>query len=387
LGDSLTIPFGSEAVFRLEYKYPEGYGGIAWVNPHRTTQCEFNGDYFRTSRISDEWCHGTGTTYAAISLTDKGKMSTISEVSVRINSDPRQGDLQFGWVSTNVTVNLTFKEKADVRASTTTGGKNKGLETLRELRRKRQEAERKMRFEPVLSFEHAVRKAKEGDGKGLFSLALHYAAGLEIAQDGKRAAKYLEKAIDAKNGNAALVKALMMENNLKGAEEAANLPRGSLLNRRVANTAEETPHARIRKYTGYGFLVFTFTLPSEHGEGLYATNDTAVAIVRSAYKKAVDLGCPFAKDEAARFERHVKRIREEIRTDEAEKQAWMEKVNANARLAQELLGEPPETNPVYDKIRHTAKRDRGFPRDDAETERRNQRETLRQIQETLRKER
>ena len=56
-------------------------------------------------------------------------------------------------------------------------------------------------------------------------------------------------------------------------------------------------------------------------------------------------------------------MREQIRAEEAEKQAWIDKVNANARLAQELLGEPPEMNPVYDKIRHTAKRYRVSPAD------------------------
>lgn len=217
------------------------------------------------------------------------------------------------------------------------------------------------RLERLFPFDEAVRSASKGDGAGLYSLALHYAAGLEIAQDGKRAAKYLEKAIEAKNGNAALVKALMMEDNLKGAEEGTRLLRGTFLNTRMSGTADETPHSRIRKYTGYAFLVFTFKLPAEHGEGLHATNDTAVAIIRSAYKNAVDLGCLSAKEEAERFERHVKRIREEIRAEEAKKQAWLDKVNANARLAQELLGEPPETNPVYNKFRHDVKRDIGRP--------------------------
>ena len=80
-------------------------------------------------------------------------------------------------------------------------------------------------------------------------------------------------------------------------------------------------------------------------------------------------------------------MREEIRKEVTEKQAWLDKVNANARLAQELLGEPPETNPVYDRFRYVPKQDRGSPRDDAEAERRNQREALLQIQETFRKNR
>ena len=244
-------------------------------------------------------------------------------------------------------------------------------------------------LESQFPFDEAVRMASKGNGSGFYSLALHYAAGLEVAQDGKRAVKYLEKAIDAKNGNAALVKALMMEDHLKGIEEGANHQKVRLLNlnRRVSNTADESPHLRIRKYTGYGFLVFTFTLPSRYSEGLYVTNDTAVAIVRSAFKKAVDLGCPSAKEEEERFERHVKRMCEEIRAEEAEKQAWMDKVNANAQLAQKLLGELPEKNPVYNKIRHAPKRDRGGAGDVSGTERRNQHEALLQIQEELRKSR
>ena len=239
-------------------------------------------------------------------------------------------------------------------------------------------------LERQFPFDEAVRMASKGNGSGLYSLALHYAAGLEVAQNGKRAAKYLEKAIEAKNGNAALVKALVMEDNLK---EGGNRPRGIFLNSRMPGTADETPHSRIRKYTGHGFFVFTIPFPSEHGEGLHVTNDTAVAIVRSAYKKAVDLGCSSAKEEEERFERHVKRMREQIREEEAEKQAWIDKVNANARLAQEFLGESPEANPVYDKARHSAKRDRDFTRDDAGIELKDQRETLLQIQEALRKRR
>ena len=395
LEDPLTIPSGSEAVFRLEYEYPKGYGGIAWVEPHRTTHWEFHNEYFRTSRISDEWCHGTGTTHAAISLTDKGKSCTLCEVSIRINSDPRQGDLQFGWVAERVSVNVNFTAESDEQtANRPTVSKyvpngllngRAGVKPAYVGQRGGASAKEPgtplatsspvqtvpkdnrvsvAQLERQFPFDEAVRLASKGNGSGLYSLAFHYAAGLEIAQDGKRAAKYLEKAIEAKNGNAALVKALVLEDNLK---EGENRPGGILLNRLMSGTEGETPHSRIRKYTGYGFFVFTFKLPSEHREGLreglYVTNDTAVAIVRSAYKKAVDLGCPFAKEEKERFERHVKRMREQIRAEEAEKQAWIDKVNANARLAQELLGEPPEMNPVYDKIRHTAKRDRVSPAD------------------------
>lgn len=383
LDDPLVVPFGSEAVFRLEYQYPKGYEGITWVDPHRMTHWAFHTEYFKSSSHATKWTSGAGTNYATIALAEKGKTSTLCEVSVRINSDPRQGDLQFGWVSTNVSVNVTFKEKSDANASTTSGGKNKGLEALRARRRKLQEADKERCLEPVLPFDQAVRKAKDGDGNGLFSVAIHYAKGDEIALDRTLAMKYLQKAVDAGHANAALVKALLMEYQFK------DCPDATPDNKKIfdADDLSVKDHVSRRMlYERMGSRFASFRLPHD-ADWYCATNESAVAEIRREYIKAKELGSPYAAEELNRFKRRIARIRKEEEERLAEEKAWRAKVNANARLAQELLGEPPETNPVYDRLRHTDWRDRDSLGDDAESERRNQHEALRQIQETLRKNR
>ena len=343
----LVVPFGSEAVFRLEYQYPKGYEGITWVAPHRMTHRGFHTEYFKSSSNATKWASGSGTNYATIALAENGKANTLCEVSVRINSDPRQGDLQFGWVSTNVSVNVTFKEKSGVNVSTTPGGKNNGLEALRERRRKLQEADKERCLEPVLSFDQAVRKAKDGDGAGLYSVAIHYARGVEIAPDSALAMKYLEKAVVARHANAALLKALIMEYQFKDSADAAPDAKKLLA---VDSLSVKDHVSRRMLYERMGSRYASFRLP--HGADWYcATNESAVAEIRCAYLEAKELGSPYAVEELNRFKRRMARVRKEEEERRAAEKAWRKKVDANARLAQEMLGETPAATPEYNPQR------------------------------------
>ena len=342
-----TIPFGSEAVFRMSYQFPKGYEGITWITPHKTTYYEFHNEYFRDSRCSDEWMKGSGTAYAKISFTEKGKTSTLSEVSIHVNSDPRLSDLQFGWVLKKVPVRLTFMGKDGVPEAE---WQRHALELARMRKKERAQKNGTQRYvEPLLPFAQAVRKAKDGDGAGLYAVAIHYASGFEIVADSALAMKYLQKASDAGYANAVLLKALIMEDKLKELPVTTS-EKGSPIGRRLNPfpNADGVSARTFYERTGSRYCSFK---PPHRESWYYMTNEIAIAEIRDTYMNAMKLGSPFAEIELARFDRRMARIRKEANERLETENAWRVKVEANARLAQELLGEPPAKNPEFDYYR------------------------------------
>lgn len=253
-------------------------------------------------------------------------------------------------------------------------------------------------LEPLLPFADAVRKAKDGDGAGMYALALHYAGGMEIAQSPERAVKYLRKAADSGYGNAVLVNSLLGECELKDPRYPDDRGWHSsgirFLNRNIGGQFGENARTDFSAYTG-GIRASAFGFRTDASWNV--TNELAVARVRFGYLQASKLGVTQATNELARFERWLAAQLEEIREEEKAERLWREKIGENERLAKQLLGEEPSTNAVFKRQmdmpgRKPLERPQGkdvrvlpseIPEQAAERER--QRRALIEIQEELRR--
>ena len=355
---SLTVPFGKTVLFRVEYDFPEGYEARVWVRDHFCDDGKTHSGYFGSNPSG--LYKGKGTEYGFLSLLDRGKACRLKSVRVKTNTDPEFDDYPHGWTILTATVDLDFQEKpSDWDAKKTAESRQldskQVMDALRERRRKSKEEAKTAMLEPLLPFADAVRKAKDGDGAGLYSLALHYARGVDIAQDGTRAMKYLQKSIDAGNGNAALLKALFMEKIITmgddqkdGKEDAPqkSTPQSTgLKSEKRLLDFDIDCNPRIYKYTNSRYLKMNIKMDAPRS----VTNDVVVAETRDAYLKAKSLGCSQADEEMARFERHVSCIREMLAREQAKEDAWRERIGTNVRLAQEMLGEEPAKAPEYER--------------------------------------
>ena len=362
----LVVPYGKTALFRVEYDFPEGYGARVWVRDGLCNDKKSHSGYFGSNPSG--LFTGKGVAYGFLSLLDRGKECTLSDVKIRTNSEPELDEFPHGWTIQTSPVDVTFKAKEGADGMSAADGalnrlwpsenakrtaepqqdKSKSaIDMLRERRRKSKEAVKQAILEPFLPFADAVRKAKEGDGAGLYSVAIHYARGVEIAPDSALAMKYLEKAVVARHANAALVKALIMEYQFKDSPDT-NSDGKKMFD---ADDLSIKDHVSRRMlYERMGSRYASFRLPHD-ADWYCATNESAVAEIRCAYLEAKELGSPYAAEELNRFKRRMERVRKEAEERRAAEKAWRKKVDANARLAQEMLGETPAAIPEYDPQR------------------------------------
>ena len=294
----------------------------------------FNDGYAKlAAEIAARWA-------ASPSVTTNDSKAVLTGVAVKAGADAMSAAddaLNRLWPSENA--KRTAEPQQDKSKS--------AIDMLRERRRKSKEAVKQAILEPFLPFADAVRKAKEGDGAGLYSVAIHYARGVEIAPDSALAMKYLEKAVVARHANAALVKALIMEYQFKDSPDTTSDSKKMF----DADDLSVKDHVSRRMlYERMGSRYASFRLPHD-ADWYCATNESAVAEIRCAYLEAKELGSPYAAEELNRFKRRMERVRKEAEERRAAEKAWRKKVDANARLAQEMLGETPATTPEYDPQR------------------------------------
>lgn len=180
------------------------------------------------------------------------------------------------------------------------------------------EAKRGYLLEPLLPFDEAADKAKRGYPQGYYALALHYAKGVEIERDAELARQFLQKADSANYGNAVFVLAMLNELELFG-----DLSHRSLL-------MHDSDAVGIAKYIG---------VPVDSYKGMLSfTNKTDVALVRTGYERAINLGISVATNELARFERRL--VKELAKADqEAYSASRIAAVKArNSEIAKSTLG-------------------------------------------------
>jgi len=193
------------------------------------------------------------------------------------------------------------------------------------------EAKRGYLLEPLLPFAEAADKAKRGYPQGYYALALHYAKGVEIERDADVARHFLRKADSANYGNAVFVLAMLNEMELFG----------GLSNR--YSLMRDPDAVGIAKYIG---------VPVDSYKGMLSfTNKTDVALVRTGYERAINLGVLVATNELARFERRL--AKEQAKADqEADRASRIAVVKTkNSEIAKSTLGLLP-TSP---KAKETSK--------------------------------
>ena len=180
------------------------------------------------------------------------------------------------------------------------------------------EAKRGYLLEALLPFDEAADKAKRGYPQGYYALALHYAKGVEIERDAELARQFLQKADSANYGNAVFVLAMLNELELFG-----DLSDRSLLRR-------DSDAVGIAKYIG---------VPVDSYKGMLSfTNKTDVALVRTGYERAINLGVSVATNELARFERRLEKEQAKAK-ETADNEARVAAIRAkNSEIAQSTLG-------------------------------------------------
>ena len=261
---------------------------------------------------------------------------------------------------------------------------------------------------PLLPFAEAVGKAKAGDGAGLYAVALHYAKGDEIQHDDIRARTYLKVAADAGYGNAVLMNTIVLE-HMMGTNMDTNDDRQGLIRlRELGGNENLVLMPNTDKYT-QGIDVNQFADSNYRGRLsererdcniarriMSVANEDDVAVVRNGYEKAALLGVTAATNELARFEARLavlelqRKIREIVngQKQRLQKQFPMQKIIVNnEELAKGL--ERSITNSVLNAISqaHSLLTTDEKERTRATEERAQQRESLLQIQEQLRKQR
>ncbi len=238
-------------------------------------------------------------------------------------------------------------EEDDSSTQTFSSGEHNGsfnsLRARRLLRRQnRAQAERgsqeNLLVKPI-PFADAARKAKEGDGAGLYAVAIHYALGDEIKRNLFCAQTFLRKATEAGDPNATLISAMVAESSLctKGADNDMGSGR-TLLG--LHREGDVWPNSDA--YTG-GAGIWMFKPSEEKTPQPSFLADADVAAVEALYKKAIELGVHTATNELSRFQRRIPVVREYMKADKAEAEearVHKEMLKRNAEIANELLGVP-----------------------------------------------
>lgn len=230
------------------------------------------------------------------------------------------------------------------------------------------------RLEAPMPFAEAVQRAKDGDGAGMYAVAIHYALGKEIVGNAKLAREYMSKGAAAGNPSAVFVDAMLSEEEL---DLSLPEPPGQQLwsRRHSASDINDNIPPSLAPYTGGAHRgVF---LPGLFGprSTTSISNVADIAAVRTKYEKSVALGVTGAKHELERFEKRMTALREAY--EKALKD--IESLEANARLAEEVLGVPPSVEKQAAKAAEE--------RAKAQAEREKQSRDLKEIQRELQRQR
>lgn len=151
-------------------------------------------------------------------------------------------------------------------------------------------------LEPLLPVAEAVEKVKAGDPQGYYALAIHYAKGETVSEDGDKAWWYMQKAADAGYGNAVFACTMLEEPRLSG---------------RLWYMAECPP------FSGYtGVDKYKYRYIKDRRDQLHCltiTNEADVARIRAGYERAFKLGVSAATNELARFNCNVSKAQAEAK--------------------------------------------------------------------------
>ena len=171
---------------------------------------------------------------------------------------------------------------------------------------------------PLLPFADAVQKAKEGDGAGLYAVALHYAKGDEVSRDDLKARLYLQMADDAGYGNAVLINTLVHEQMMSLGNEPADSRSYLQADDDERQLLPLSPDIGI--YTG-GISIDRFATRNDRirlserelrlkleRKMLSLTNVADVAAIRCGYERALKLGVCVASNELSRFEARLSAV-------------------------------------------------------------------------------
>lgn len=259
---------------------------------------------------------------------------------------------------------------------------------------------------PLLPFAEAVGKAKAGDGAGLYAVALHYAKGDEIQHDDIRARTYLKVAADAGYGNAVLMNTIVLE-HMMGTNMDTNdvgqrivfRPGGNEYPELMPNTDRYTQGIDVNQFADSNYRGRLSERERDCNIArriMSVANEDDVTVIRNGYKRAALLGVTAATNELARFEARLavlelqRKIKEIVngQKQRLQQQFPMQKIiGNNEELAKGL--ERSITNSVLSAIlqaQSSLTTDEN-ERTRATEERAQQRESLLQIQEQLRKQR
>lgn len=259
---------------------------------------------------------------------------------------------------------------------------------------------------PLLPFAEAVGKAKAGDGAGLYAVALHYAKGDEIQHDDIRARTYLKVAADAGYGNAVLMNTIVLE-HMMGTNMDTNdvgqrivfRPGGNEYPELMPNTDRYTQGIDVNQFADSNYRGRLSERERDCNIArriMSVTNEDDVTVIRNGYKRAALLGVTAATNELARFEARLavlelqRKIREIVngQKQRLQQQFPMQKIIVNNEALAKGL-ERSITNSVLNAISqaHSSLTTDEKERTRATEERAQQRESLLQIQEQLRKQR
>ena len=104
----VEVPFGTVAVFRVEYDFPRGYKTDVTLFPKSCDDGESHSNYF--DEKGSDGKNGNGTTYAYLVLRDRGRTCNLKELSLSLCAESEFGNGTQIWTASKIPVNLMFKK-------------------------------------------------------------------------------------------------------------------------------------------------------------------------------------------------------------------------------------------------------------------------------------
>lgn len=111
-----TVPFGKQAVFRMEYEIPKGYEARIWVRPK--WGWDDSERYDKIASFGYSGCsllRGKGVLYPCLTLLERGKTCDLKEIQISIRPEPELDDDPdgYGWDGGEANVNARFFAKGE----------------------------------------------------------------------------------------------------------------------------------------------------------------------------------------------------------------------------------------------------------------------------------
>lgn len=111
-----TVPFGKQAVFRMEYEIPKGYEARIWVRPK--WGWDDSERYDKIASFGYSGCsllRGKGVLYPCLTLLERGKTCDLKEIQISIRPEPELDDDPdgHGWDGGEANVSARFFAKGE----------------------------------------------------------------------------------------------------------------------------------------------------------------------------------------------------------------------------------------------------------------------------------